>query len=112
MAEKTETTQVPEWGNRAVEMARQGKKITEIHKDLDVDYWDVWNHVKEAEGIAGVGWHGAKWIVTHRLNRLAKEKNPTKRQQLVNEAKECANYLYNSGRALSRKIDRVRKELA
>ena len=45
------------------------------------------------------------------MNRLVKEKNQKKREQLRKEAAECVDYLYKSGRALSGKIDRVRKEL-
>ena len=96
MTEKTEATPSPEWGNHAVEMARAGRNMEQIRKDLKVGYWEVWNHVRNSEGITGVGWRGAKWIVTNRLKRLVKEKDRTKREQLSREADECANYLFHS----------------
>ena len=111
MPDKTETSLIPEWGDRAVQMAREGKNVEEIRKELNVDYWDVWNHIRKSEGITGVGWRGAKWIITHRLKRLVKEKDPAKREKLSREASECASYLYDSAKALGNKIDSARKSL-
>lgn len=111
MPKMTEPTSIPEWGDRAIQMAREGKNVEKIRKELNTEYWDVWNHIRNVEGIAGVGWHGAKWIVTNRLKRLVKERDIAKREQLSREASECASYLYNSAKALGKKIDRARKSL-
>ena len=46
-------------------MASEGKTIAQIGKELDADYWQVWNHVRS--------WQGTKWVITNRLNRLIKE---------------------------------------
>ncbi len=75
-----------------------------------MDYWVVWQHVKQVGGVAG--WRAAKWIITNRLNRMARSNDPAKREQLRSEAAECVNYLYDSGRRLSRKIDRARNTLS
>ena len=96
----------------AVQMARDGKSIADIHTDLGLDYWEVWNHIRTSGGTDFSSWRGAKWIVTHRLNLLVKEKDPSKRQELSDQAKECAKYIYEEGQRLSRKIHRARKELA
>lgn len=112
MAENNEATQIPEWGDRALSMARGGKSIVDIHEDLKVDWYIVWNHIRKSEGNAWASWQGAKKALTIRLDRLVKEKDRTKREQLVNEAKECANYLYYGGKALRLKIDHALKELA
>ena len=53
-------TTEPSWGDRAVQMAREGKSITSIANGLGVDYWVVWQHVKQVGGVAG--WRAAKWI--------------------------------------------------
>ena len=98
----------PEWGDKAVALAREGNNVPTIAKALGQEYWDVWNHVRNAEGMEFVGWRGAKWMITNRLNKLVREKDPDKRKLLKNEAAECANYLYKHGQSLSKKIERVR----
>ena len=40
MSAKTEAVQNPEWGDLALQMARQGKSIVDIHKDLGVDWYE------------------------------------------------------------------------
>lgn len=84
--------------------ARQGKTIAQIGKELRVDYWEVWNHAERS-------WLGTKWIITNRLNRLAKENDPAERRRLADEADECVGYLYYEGRRMGRQIDRARKTL-
>lgn len=95
----------------AVQMAKEGKTIASIHKELGVDYWEVWQHVRDVEGTEWSGWNGAKWIITHRLNRLVKERDEAKRKQLRDEADECVKYLHNAAKRLSRKVDKIRREL-
>ena len=87
-----------------VRMAREGKNIAQISRELGVDYWEVWSHVER-------GWQGTKWMVTNRIRRLANENDPAIRKQLANEAEECVNYLYNEGQRLSKKINRIRETL-
>ena len=111
MNSPTQTTTTQEWGDRALEMARQGESIIKIHKDLGVDWYEVWSHIRKTEGNAWATWQGAKKIATIRMDRLVKEKDQAKREILRREAAECVDYLYKSGRALGRKIDRARKEL-
>ena len=96
---------------RAVKMAREGKRIPTISKELGLDYWEVWQHVRDAEGTEWSGWNGAKWMVTNRLNRLVKEKDEAKRKQLRDEADDCVKYLHSAAKRLSQKVDRIRREL-
>ena len=101
----------PAWGEKAVQMARGGDTIEKIRKELQVDYWEVWEHVRNVQGTEWSSWQGAKWIVSNRLNRLVKERNQAERQKLRDQADECVNYLYDAAKSLSRKVDRARKTL-
>ena len=103
-------TMQPSWGNRAVQMAEEGKSIETIAKELGVGYREVWQHVKEAGGVAG--WRAAKWITTNRLNKMARSNDSVKREQLRKEAAECVEYLYSGGKTLRDKIDSARKSLS
>ena len=85
-------------------MASEGKTISEISKELNVDYWEVWNHVDRS-------WQGTKWVITNRLKKLAKEKDQSTREQLADEVAECINYLYTQGRSMGKQIDQARKTL-
>lgn len=90
--------------DRAWQMAHEGKTIAQISKELDLDYWQVWQNVERS-------WQGTKWIVTNRLNLLVKENDPAIREQLVSEAKECIEYLYQRGRHMGKQMDRARNAL-
>ncbi len=50
----------PEWGDKAVQMAQGGDTIEKIRKELHVDYWEVWEYVRSAQGIEWSIWQGAK----------------------------------------------------
>ena len=97
--------------DQAAAMARNGNTIVSIHRELALDYWDVWDHVRNSQGTRFSSWHGAKWIITHRLNRLVNEKDQAKRQELSDQAAECVNYLYSEAKRLSKKIDNARRML-
>ena len=101
---------IPVWGDRAVQMARGGNTIEGIRKELRVDYWEVWEHVRNIQGTEWSSWRGAKWIVTNRLNRLVKEKDQDERQKLRDQANECVNYLFNAAKSLGTKVERAREE--
>ena len=101
----------PEWGNRAVHMARNGDSLTKIHRELGVDWYEVWEHVRNVEGTEWTTWHGAKWIVTNRLNKLVRERDPAKRQELRDEANKCVNYLHDAAKRLRTKVERARRTL-
>ena len=102
----------PEWGDKAAAMAREGSTIPKIAKEIGVDYWDVCNHVRNAQGTEFVGWRGAKWMITHRLNLLVKENDADKRKVLKGQVATCSDYLYKEGQRLGRKIESARKALA
>ncbi|MDE2788384.1 MAG: hypothetical protein OXL37_17235 [Chloroflexota bacterium] len=84
--------------------ARNGKTIAQIGKELKVDYWEVWNYAERS-------WQGTKWIITNRLNLLAKENDPETRVRLAKEANECVGYLFDQGKRMGSQIDRARKTL-
>ena len=88
---------------RAKQMAGEGQTIAQISRELGVDYWLVWNHVRSLQG--------TKWVITRRLNRLAKEQDQSAREQMVTEVDECVDYLYDQLKRLGRRIDRARQSL-
>ncbi len=51
---------IPVWGDRAVQMARDGNTIEGIRKELRVDYWEVWEYVRNIQGTEWSSWRGAK----------------------------------------------------
>ncbi len=92
----------------AVQMATEGKSIVFISKELGLE----WSEVSECLRSAGVhAFIGAKQKITYRLNRLKRENDPDKREQLVNEVNDLINYIYYSGKDMGRVIDRARKAL-
>lgn len=89
---------------RAQQMANQGKTVSQISKEMHIDYWEVWNHVPGS-------WQGTKWVITNRLNLLRKEGNDEIRERLIAEVSECVQYLYDRGRQMGRQIERARNTL-
>ena len=89
---------------KAQQMADEGKTVAQISKELNVDYWEVWNHVPRS-------WQGTKWMITNRLNLLKKEKNAATRERLVVEVDECVQYLYDRGRQMGKQIEGARRTL-
>ena len=89
---------------QALQMAREGKTVAAISRELGVDYWTVWSHVPYS-------WMGAKKIITGRLKRLIRENNQATRKQLVKEADAFINRIYDDAKRLGRRIDRARKAL-
>ena len=88
---------------KAKQMGDAGRTIAQISKELGVDYWLVWNHVRS--------WQGTKWVITNRLKQLAKEQDHADRERMVNEIAECVDYLYYQGKQLGSQVERARKVL-
>ncbi len=95
--------------DKAEQIAKGGKSIASISKELGVSYMEVHAHVTSVHALS---WIGAKRSITNRLNLLKKERNRAQREILVNEATELVNYIYYSGKELGGKIDRARGALA
>ena len=93
---------------RAEKMARDGKDIVEISRELGVEWSEVSDYVRSVHARS---WRGAKKLITHRLKRLTKEKDQSTREQLADEAARWINYLYYEGKRMSRQVERARKEL-
>ena len=89
---------------KAQQMADEGKTVAQISKELNVDYWEVWNHVPRS-------WQGTKWMITNRLNLLKKEETSENRERLAAEVDECVQYLYDRGRQMGKQIERARRTL-
>lgn len=92
----------------AEQMAREGKTIARISKELGVSWDEVSAHVRSVHALS---WQGAKMSITNRLNKLKREKKQSTREQLVDEAAKCVDYLYYEGKNLSKKVDRARNAL-
>lgn len=79
-----------------------GHTYARISKDLELDWWDVRNVDKAS-------WQSAKVRITNRLNKLAAENDPEKREGLVKEINGYVNYLYASGKALGKTVDSIER---
>ena len=89
--------------NMARQMAKEGKTITAIAKDLGISWG-------EASGYT-TGWQGAKTKITNRLNKLASEPDPEKRKKLAEEADGYVDFLYDAAKHLRSQVDGARKSL-
>ena len=94
--------------SKAEQMARESKTIARISTELGVSWAEVSAHVRSVNALS---WQGAKMSITNRLNRLKRERNRSTREQLVDEAAKCVDYLYAEGKNLSKKVDRARNAL-
>jgi hypothetical protein len=94
---------------RAKQMAGEGRTIAQISKELEVD----WRLVRNLVGTWDQkrSWRGTKQVISLRLNSLIKEQDPSKREQMVSDVKECVDYLYYQGMHLGSKVERARKTL-
>ena len=69
--------------SRIQELASQGKTIVQICRALGLDWREVRSYLHTVDKRS---WRGAKVVITNRLNMLAKEGDPAKREQLAAEA--------------------------
>lgn len=81
-----------------------GQQYSRISKDLALDWWTVRKHAKD-------GWRGTKHSITYQLNKVASERDPEKRAEMVENIKERVNYLYNGGQALGKTIESIEKTI-
>lgn len=85
-------------------MAKEGYNGGQIAEALGIDYGTVWKYVPTT-------WQRSKHTLSVRLNKLVGEADPAIRARLVSDAKEEAEFLYSAGKALGRRVDRVRRAL-
>jgi len=88
---------------KAREMAREGKTITTISKELGVSWTEVAGYT--------ISWLGAKKRITNRLERLATEADQAKREKLAKEADNYVDFLYDAAKGLRSQVDSARKAL-
>ena len=88
---------------KAREMAREGKTITTISKELGVSW-------TEARGYT-LSWLSAKTRTTRLLERLVAEDDQSKRKELAKEADNYVDFLYDAAKGLRSQVDSARKAL-
>ncbi len=93
------------WKLKAGQMAKQGKSITKISEELDVDWLLVHEYIRGKQGTAWSSWQGAKTYITYRLRKLAASDRSDERESLREEVADAVNYLYYAGRKLGKKLD-------
>ena len=88
---------------KAREMARDGKTITTISKELGVSWSEVAGYT--------ISWLGAKRRITFRLERLTAEADQSKREKLAKEADNYVDFLYDAAKGLRSQVESARKAL-
>lgn len=96
---------VSDQAEKAKQLAQAGRTITEISEEMGITWGEARNLVPNSS------WRGAKVRITNRLNTLAKETNPRKREQLAAEADKYVDFLYDAAKHLRGQVDGVRKAL-
>ena len=93
------------WKLKAVQMAKQGKSITRISKELDVEWLLVHRHVRATQHTKWSGWVGAKRFISYRLKKMAAADDAKQRECLEAEISDAINYLYYAGKGLGKSVD-------
>ena len=88
-------------------MASEAYTIEDIRKELGLDYPGAWNEVRRHVD----SWLGTKRQITNRLNDLANEPDPARRQELKGELEERIDFLYYQAHDVAEKVYRVREAL-
>lgn len=88
---------------KAKALAKDGKTITQISKELNIS----WNKVRGYTP----GWRGTKVKLTNRLNKLISEPDEGKRRALAADADRYADFLYDAAKHLRDQVDGARKAL-
>ena len=96
---------VSDQAEKAKQLAQAGRTITEISEEMGITWGEARNLVPNSS------WRGAKVRITNRLNTLAKETNPRKREKLAAEADKYVDFLYDAAKHLRDQVDGVRKAL-
>ena len=88
---------------RAMEMVREGKTVSAISEELGISW-------TEADSLT-IGWMGARSRITSLLNRMVREANADKREQMAGEVENYVSFLYDTGKVLRSQVSRARKAL-
>lgn len=86
-------------------MASEGYTIEAIRKHLGLPDDGGWHEVRKHVD----SWLGTKNQITNRLNALADEPDPDKRQELKGELQERINFIYYQAHDVAEKIFRIRE---
>ena len=85
------------------QLAQEGRTISSISEELEISWSEAASYT--------LSWRGAKVRVTNRLNRLAKENDQSKREQLSAEADLYVDFLYDAAKHLRSQVNRARRAL-
>lgn len=88
-------------------MASEGHTIESIRKHLGLSEDGGWQEVRRHVD----SWLGTKNQITNRLNALADEPDPDRRQELKRELQERINFIYYQAHDVADKIFRIREAL-
>ena len=91
---------------RIVQLAREGKKISNIWEDdfSNYDYWDIYEVIYGAGERSAVG---AKRMITNRLNKLP-DLSKAEQKEMINEIDDLVCYLYTRYKESQRKLNGIR----
>ena len=88
---------------KAKTMAKDGRNITYISETLGIE----WGEARRYTG----SWRGTKVKLTNRFKKLVTEPDPSKRQEIADEADKYADFLYDAAKHLRGQVDAARKAL-
>ena len=89
--------------DKAKEMARDGRSITSISKQLGISWSEARSYTP--------GWQGTKAKLTNRIKRLASEPDQAKREKIAAEAHNYADFLYDAAKHSREQVDGARRAL-
>lgn len=93
------------WKLKALQMVKQGKSITRISEELERDWLEIHQYVRDRQSTKWSGWVGAKKFITHRLGKMATSEDLAERESLREDVADAVNYLYYAGKKLSKRMD-------
>lgn len=88
---------------KAKAMAREGRTITYISKNLGISWSEARSYTP--------GWQGTKTKLTRRLKKLVVEPDQAKREKMEAEADRYADFLYDAAKHLRGQVDAARRAL-
>ncbi|HMM20665.1 MAG TPA: hypothetical protein PKA10_07980 [Selenomonadales bacterium] len=88
--------------------AKEGKPISRIAEEMDIDYWEVYC---AAYGAGERSARGVKTMIYNRL-KLGTVKKTEEKERLLSEVNDLVRHLYDRYQDNQQKLDQLRKVLA
>ena len=76
------------------QMVRESKTIVDICEELGLEWRDVRKYLHSVDMRS---WHGAKQVISLRLNSLVEENDEAARKTLMEDADKWVDYLHENG---------------